>query len=152
MRPLTDFVTLRSDIITRDQAKGSLARLLGQSREKEAFVFVHGFNNRFEDAAEPNEKGPRLIWVEAAVLARLRTMRRPGESYSEVILRLVEIEAKGRSFNFVYFSSFVSMEVSRLCKGGFFARNARRNPVVIEVVSIGDFPFVQFLPVGLDAS
>jgi esterase/lipase superfamily enzyme len=48
--PATDFVTLKSEIITRDQAKGSLARLLGQSHEKEAFVFVHGFNNRYEDA------------------------------------------------------------------------------------------------------
>ena len=48
--PATDFVTLKSEIITRDQAKGSLARLLGRSREKEAFVFVHGFNNRYEDA------------------------------------------------------------------------------------------------------
>lgn len=48
-------------------------------------------------------------------------------------------DAAGRSFNFVYFGSPVSMEVSRLCKGGFFARNTRRNPVVIEVVSIEDF-------------
>ena len=48
--PATDFVTLKSEIITKDQAKGSLARLLGHSHEKEAFVFVHGFNNRFEDA------------------------------------------------------------------------------------------------------
>ncbi len=48
--PETDFVTLKSEIITKDQAKGSLARLLSQSREKEAFIFVHGFNNRFEDA------------------------------------------------------------------------------------------------------
>jgi esterase/lipase superfamily enzyme len=48
--PATDFVTLRSEIITRDQAKDSLKRLVGQSREKEALVFVHGFNNRYEDA------------------------------------------------------------------------------------------------------
>jgi len=48
--PETDFVTLNSEIVTRDQAKASLSRLLSQSREKEAFVFVHGFNNRYEDA------------------------------------------------------------------------------------------------------
>src|SRR5271166_5198123 len=48
--PASDFVTLKSEIITKDQAKGALAHMLGQSREKEAFVFVHGFNNRFEDA------------------------------------------------------------------------------------------------------
>jgi hypothetical protein len=30
--------------------------------------------------------------VEAAVVDRMRAMRRPGESYSEVILRLVELQ------------------------------------------------------------
>ena len=48
--PEADFLALKSEIITKDQAKGALAHMLGQSREKEAFVFVHGFNNRFEDA------------------------------------------------------------------------------------------------------
>ncbi len=48
--PAADFVTLKSEIITKDQAAASFSRLLGQSREKEAFIFVHGFNNRFEDA------------------------------------------------------------------------------------------------------
>ncbi len=45
---------------------------------------------------EINETGERLIWIEEAVANRLRAMRRPGESDSGVILRLVEIEAKGR--------------------------------------------------------
>jgi hypothetical protein len=35
-----------------------------------------------------NEKGKRLIWLDSAVLARLRSLRGPGESYSDVILRL----------------------------------------------------------------
>ncbi len=48
--PEADFVTLKSQIITKDEAKGSLARLLAKSREREAFIFVHGFNNRYEDA------------------------------------------------------------------------------------------------------
>ena len=39
-------------------------------------------------------KGQRLIWVEAAVVDRLTAMRRPNESLSDVILRLVELEAK----------------------------------------------------------
>lgn len=43
-----------------------------------------------------NEKGERLIWLEVAVLERLTALRGPSESYSEVILRLVEIETKGR--------------------------------------------------------
>ncbi len=37
-----------------------------------------------------NAKGERLIWLEAAVVDRLAAMRGPGESYSDVILRLAE--------------------------------------------------------------
>jgi hypothetical protein len=36
-----------------------------------------------------NERGERLIWLDRAVVARLKAMRGPGESYSDVILRLV---------------------------------------------------------------
>jgi len=39
--------------------------------------------------------GERLIWIEAAVADRLKAMREPGESYSDVIVRLVELEARG---------------------------------------------------------
>jgi hypothetical protein len=35
-----------------------------------------------------NERGERLIWLEPTVVHRLRAMRGPGESYSDVILRL----------------------------------------------------------------
>ena len=42
-----------------------------------------------------NTKGERLIWLQAAALDRLRAMRRPGESYSDVILRLAHLEANG---------------------------------------------------------
>jgi hypothetical protein len=38
------------------------------------------------------ERGQCFIQVEAAVVDRMRAMRRPGESYSEVILKLVELE------------------------------------------------------------
>ena len=41
---------------------------------------------------EPNAKGERLVWLEALVVDRLAAMRGPGESYSDVILRMVEIE------------------------------------------------------------
>ena len=34
-----------------------------------------------------------FIQIEAAVVERMRSMRRPGESYSNVILRLVELES-----------------------------------------------------------
>jgi hypothetical protein len=36
-----------------------------------------------------NERGERLIWLDHAVVARLRAMRGHGESYSDVILRPV---------------------------------------------------------------
>jgi hypothetical protein len=41
---------------------------------------------------QTNERGERLVWLEPNVVNRLRAMRGPGESYSDVILRLVEIE------------------------------------------------------------
>jgi hypothetical protein len=43
-------------------------------------------------AHEPDldQKGERLIWLEDAMADRLAVMRRPGESYSDVILRIAE--------------------------------------------------------------
>jgi hypothetical protein len=35
-----------------------------------------------------NENGERLIWLDHAIVARLKAMRGPGESYSDVIMRL----------------------------------------------------------------
>jgi hypothetical protein len=35
-----------------------------------------------------NERGERLIWLDRAVVDRLRSLRGAGESYSEVISRL----------------------------------------------------------------
>jgi hypothetical protein len=42
-----------------------------------------------------NERGERLIWLDHGVVARLRAMRGPGESYSDVILRLVASSGSG---------------------------------------------------------
>jgi hypothetical protein len=39
-----------------------------------------------------NERAERLIWIEDAMMDRLGAMRGPGESYSDVIMRLVETE------------------------------------------------------------
>jgi hypothetical protein len=41
-------------------------------------------------------KGERLIWVKRAVVDRRAALRGPNESFSDVILRLVEIEAERR--------------------------------------------------------
>ena len=38
--------------------------------------------------AEADERGERLIWLEDAMADRLGAMRGPGESYSDVILRI----------------------------------------------------------------
>jgi len=38
-----------------------------------------------------NERGERLIWLDHAVLARLRAMRAPSETYSDVILRIAAV-------------------------------------------------------------
>ena len=38
-----------------------------------------------------NEKGERLIWLDPGVVDRLRAMRGPGESYSDVILRVARV-------------------------------------------------------------
>ena len=37
----------------------------------------------------------RLMWLEPHMVNKLRYLRGPGESYSDVILKLVELEAKG---------------------------------------------------------
>jgi hypothetical protein len=45
-----------------------------------------------------NEKGERLIWLERRMLDKLNSHRRPGESYSDVILRVAaETEPRPQS-------------------------------------------------------
>ena len=39
---------------------------------------------------QTDEQGQRLIWLDRAVVDRLRSMRSPGESFSDVILRLAK--------------------------------------------------------------
>jgi hypothetical protein len=39
-----------------------------------------------------NERGERLIWLEHAVVGRLRSLRGPGESWSDVIMRMAARE------------------------------------------------------------
>jgi len=41
----------------------------------------------YENAS--NEKGERYVWLDRKVVEHLRTLRGPGESFSDVILRLV---------------------------------------------------------------
>ena len=39
--------------------------------------------------------GERYVWIERLWLNKITALRGPGESYSDVILRLVESEARG---------------------------------------------------------
>jgi hypothetical protein len=41
-----------------------------------------------------NERGERTIWLAPNVVNRLKAMRGRGESYSDVIVRLVELEKR----------------------------------------------------------
>ena len=45
---------------------------------------------------EPDANGERLVWIEDMWANRLAAMRRPDESMSDVILRLVEREGAQR--------------------------------------------------------
>ena len=42
---------------------------------------------------EPTVDGGRFIWLERFALSKLDSLRRPGEDYSEIIIRLARIEA-----------------------------------------------------------
>ncbi|MCI0598178.1 MAG: alpha/beta hydrolase [Beijerinckiaceae bacterium] len=48
--PATDFVALKAQYETRSDALVNFRRLLRQTPGKHVLLFVHGFNNRFEDA------------------------------------------------------------------------------------------------------
>lgn len=48
--PATDFATLKADEITRDDARKWLSASVRKSRDRSVLVFIHGFNNRFEDS------------------------------------------------------------------------------------------------------
>lgn len=48
--PARDFVTIRADLISRDQAVAIVDAVAAKSKPRRVLVFVHGFNNRFEDA------------------------------------------------------------------------------------------------------
>lgn len=48
--PATDFVTLKADIVDKQQAITAFSRLVKNTPSRQVLLFVHGFNNRFEDA------------------------------------------------------------------------------------------------------
>lgn len=48
--PMTDFVTTEARILTKDQVRHRFRELIGQHHPRRVLVFVHGYNNRFEEA------------------------------------------------------------------------------------------------------
>ncbi|MDP8918037.1 MAG: alpha/beta hydrolase [Pseudomonadota bacterium] len=48
--PATEFVTLKADVIDRNQALAWFYRTLRTVPRRQVLVFIHGFNNRFDDA------------------------------------------------------------------------------------------------------
>jgi esterase/lipase superfamily enzyme len=48
--PATDFVTLKADVIDRRQATTWFHRTVRTVPQRRVLVFIHGFNNRFDDA------------------------------------------------------------------------------------------------------
>ncbi|EHS51690.1 protein of unknown function DUF900 hydrolase family protein [Rhizobium sp. PDO1-076] len=48
--PATDFATLKADEISRDGARTWLSAAVRKSGDGSVLVFIHGFNNRFEDS------------------------------------------------------------------------------------------------------
>jgi hypothetical protein len=51
-----------------------------------------GYENKID------EEGRRLIWLDQAVVDRLRSLRGAGESYSDVIIRVASERAIGRTW------------------------------------------------------
>ncbi|WP_245270658.1 alpha/beta hydrolase [Beijerinckia mobilis] len=48
--PLTDFVAVRTDIVDRDTAIRHLHESIVRTHRRHVLLFVHGFNNKFDDA------------------------------------------------------------------------------------------------------
>ncbi len=48
--PATDFATLNADDLSRDEANAWLNATVRKSPDRSVLIFIHGFNNRFEDA------------------------------------------------------------------------------------------------------
>jgi hypothetical protein len=57
---------------------------------------IFGNEPELSSAPASDEKGNREIWLEPHILNKLRTIRGPGESYSNVILRLAKGSRRAR--------------------------------------------------------
>jgi esterase/lipase superfamily enzyme len=48
--PRTDFATLKAETVSRETAQNWLHKSVSKSPDRSVLVFIHGFNNRFEDS------------------------------------------------------------------------------------------------------
>jgi len=128
--PETDFVTLRSEIVTLDKARARFSRLLEKSREKQALVFVHGFNIRYEDAVyrfaqilhdskADADVAPILFTWPSKGLVSAYLYDRDSANYSrdalETLLRKLEADPETRSITILAHSmgNWVTLEALR---------------------------------------
>ena len=78
-------MTLKAEVVTKPLASAAFSRMLRQSHKKEALVFVHGFNNRFEDA-----------------VYRFAQILRDSRAYEDVAPVLFTWPSKGKIFAYGY--------------------------------------------------
>jgi esterase/lipase superfamily enzyme len=110
--PATDFVTLRADYINdRPQALATFRRLVRATPEKHVLVFVHGYNNRFEDAV-------------------FRFAQFVHDSGAQVVPVLFSWPSKGSSFAYEYDRESASYSRDALEDG---LRMLAKNPEVVEI-------------------
>src|SRR5262245_33497639 len=98
-----DFMTLRQRGVNSQKHPDKSAALLKLRRRVCASIRIAITPAAFEAiertlalgavAAEPqlNERGERLIWLEQRRPDKLNSIRRPGESYSQAIIRLAAL-------------------------------------------------------------
>ena len=76
-----------------DRGCAALIRLAITPAAYAVIVATHPASARLKHSSAPN--GELYVWLEPQYVDRLRELRKPGESYSDVILRLAEASEGG---------------------------------------------------------
>jgi esterase/lipase superfamily enzyme len=125
--PETDFVTLKADYDDRTQALAVFRKLLRAKPKKQVLVFVHGFNNRFEDVVFRFAQ-----WV--------------SDSKAEVVPVLFTWPSKGNPFYYGYDRESVEYSRDEL-EGGlrFLAKDPEVREISIFAHSMGNWVTLEAL-------
>jgi hypothetical protein len=78
---------------TAEESSVALIRLAITPAAYAVIVATHPASARLKRSSAPN--GEFYVWLEPQYVDRLRAVRKPGESYSDVILRLAEASEGG---------------------------------------------------------